>query len=98
MSLDQKSCLVLMARIYVLLKFGVRDNEGIAVSKTLIQLGYDCVDDMRMGKYMEIDLNCDTIEEASDQIEKMCAEMLVNNIIQRYTYDIEVIHPVESVT
>jgi phosphoribosylformylglycinamidine synthase len=44
------------ARVYVTLKEGVLDPQGQAVARTLARLGYREVTDVRIGKYVEIEL------------------------------------------
>ena len=54
-----------LARIYITLKPGVNDPQGLTIRGGLHQLGFADVQDVRAGKYMEIRLNDDDRERAS---------------------------------
>ena len=55
-----------LARIYITLKPGVNDPQGLTIRGGLRQLGFDTVQDVRAGKYMEIRLDEDDRERASE--------------------------------
>ncbi|MEO1921229.1 MAG: phosphoribosylformylglycinamidine synthase [Sphingomonadales bacterium CG12_big_fil_rev_8_21_14_0_65_65_10] len=68
-------------RIFVRLKPGVLDPQGRAVHHALEGLGFDGVDDVRIGRMVELDVADDTSDEALD---KMCAQLLANTVIEDY--------------
>ncbi|GGM29171.1 phosphoribosylformylglycinamidine synthase subunit PurS [Paraliobacillus quinghaiensis] len=73
--------------IHITLKEGVLDPQGKAVQGSLNTLGYDAVQEVRVGKYMEL-----FVEESADieqQIEDMCAKLLANPVIENYQYTVE---------
>lgn len=77
------------AKIYVTLKEGILDPQGKAVQHSLQTLGYAAVKDVRIGKYIEIDIS-DTSKEATEaRIKEMCHQLLANPIIEDYRYEIE---------
>lgn len=76
------------ARIHVTLKPGVLDPQGKAVANALHALGFDGVDDVRQGKYIELALDETDEAKARDQIEKMCRDLLANTVIENYSFEI----------
>lgn len=77
-----------MAKVHILLKAGIRDNQGAAVNNALRSLGFKTVDEVRIGKYIELDLTSITKEEALLEVEEMCKKLLANSVIERYNYKI----------
>lgn len=80
---------MIKAKIRVSLKKGVLDPQGQAVRNTLKGLGYG-VEDVRIGKYIEVSLACNDDKTAHDTVKAICDKLLVNPIIEEYTYDLEV--------
>lgn len=77
------------AKIHVTLKNGVLDPQGKAVQHALVSLGFDGVNEVRQGKFIEIDLDDQEPEKARDNVEAMCKKLLANTVIENY--DIEII-------
>ncbi len=79
----------MIAKIYITLKDGVLDPQGKTVQKSLHSLGFEMVNDVRMGKYIEIKFpESISLEDAKTHIKKMCGELLVNSVIENYTFEI----------
>ncbi|MGI8314600.1 phosphoribosylformylglycinamidine synthase subunit PurS [Halobacillus mangrovi] len=74
-------------KIYITLKEGVLDPQGKAVQNSLHSLEYKNVNEVRVGKYMEVML--EDAENLEEQIDKMCDQLLANPVIEDYTYTIE---------
>jgi phosphoribosylformylglycinamidine synthase len=68
-------------RVFVRLKPGVLDPQGRAVHHALDGLGFDGVDDVRIGRMVELDVADDTSDDALD---KMCTQLLANTVIEDY--------------
>ena len=68
-------------RVVVNLKPGVLDPQGKAVHKALAGLGFAGVDDVRIGKVVELDVADDTDDAAIDE---MCRKLLANTVIENY--------------
>lgn len=68
-------------RVFVRLKPGVLDPQGRAVHHALEGLGFDGVDDVRIGRMVEMEVADDTSDEALD---KMCGQLLANTVIEDY--------------
>ena len=77
------------ARVHITLKSGVLDPQGKAVRNALISLGFDGIDDVRQGKYLELDLTESDAERARAAVESMCARLLANTVIEDYQIELE---------
>jgi phosphoribosylformylglycinamidine synthase subunit PurS len=77
------------ARVTVTLKSGVLDPQGKAIANALAALGISGVDDVRQGKYIEVNLGETDPARAKDIVERMCRELLANPVIENYRYELE---------
>ena len=68
-------------RIYVTLKNGVLDPQGKAIHHALEGLGFSGVQDVRQGKFIEIE-HADDVTDAD--LEAMCRKLLANTVIENY--------------
>jgi phosphoribosylformylglycinamidine synthase len=80
---------MLLARIYITLKPGVLDPQGEAVGNSLKTMGYTGVASVRVGKYLELQLDQDDRAAAGRQVEEMCRRLLANPVIEQYRYTLE---------
>ena len=76
------------AQVYVTLKPGVLDPAGKAVAQGLHQLGYAEVQDVRLGRYIELELEDGDVAEARARLEEMCRALLANTVIEDYRIEI----------
>lgn len=76
-------------KIYVTLKEGILDPQGKAVQHSLHTLGCASVTDVRIGKYIEININASSDETIESQIKDMCNKLLANPIIEDYRYEVD---------
>ena len=76
------------ARVHVTLKSGVLDPQGKAVQHSLAGLGFDGVNDVRQGKYIELDLDESDAAKAKQAVEAMCEKLLANTVIENFSVDI----------
>ena len=77
------------ARIKITLKNGVLDPQGKAISHTLESLGFDDINDVRQGKYIEVSLAETDRDKADQKIRKMCEDLLANTVIENYSFELE---------
>jgi phosphoribosylformylglycinamidine synthase len=77
------------ARVYVTLKAGVLDPQGQAVARTLGRLGYDEVEAVRIGKYVEIDLGGADPAAARARVEEMCRRLVANTVIEDFRVEVD---------
>jgi phosphoribosylformylglycinamidine synthase subunit PurS len=75
-------------KIFVSLRNGVLDPQGKAIEKSLHTLGYGEVQDVRMGKYLEIEIEAASREAAESRIREMCDKLLANPVIEDYRFEI----------
>ncbi|MCK4948325.1 MAG: phosphoribosylformylglycinamidine synthase subunit PurS [Candidatus Aureabacteria bacterium] len=78
-----------LAKVYVTLKKSVLDPQGVTVKHALESLDFESVSDVRLGKYMEIKLDVSDEEEAEARLKEMCKKLLINPVIEEYTYDLK---------
>ena len=76
------------ARIWITLKHGVLDPQGKAIQNALGSLGFSGVEDVRQGKYIELELTESDETAARDQVERMCKDLLANTVIENYKVDL----------
>jgi len=76
------------ARVHVTLKNGVLDPQGRAIAHALSSLGFGGVEDVRQGKFIELDLQETDKKKARDQVEAMCKKLLANTVIENYAIEI----------
>jgi phosphoribosylformylglycinamidine synthase len=86
---QEESTDAMKARIHVTLKNGVLDPQGKAIQHALAALGFDGVDDVRQGKYIELDLKTTDAAEAQANVDAMCKKLLSNTVIENYSIEIE---------
>jgi phosphoribosylformylglycinamidine synthase PurS subunit len=77
------------AIVYVTLKPGVLDPQGQTVQKTLGRLGFPEVESVRVGKYIEIELDERDPARARARVEAMCRELVANPVIEDFRVEVE---------
>lgn len=75
-------------KVFVTLKQGVLDPQGQAVERSLRSLGFAGVNGVRMGKYLEFDVDAATRKEAEQQTLAMCEKLLANPVIEDYRFEV----------
>ena len=76
------------AKVYVTLKRSVLDPQGKTVQHALATLGFREVKDVRMGKYIELELNGMSKPDAEAKVKAMCEKLLANTVIEEYRYEL----------
>ena len=76
------------AKIYVTLKRGVLDPQGKAIRASLSHLDIDGVEDVRVGKFMEVTLKDIGVDEARRRLDEACRRLLANTVIEEYRIEI----------
>ncbi len=76
------------AIVNVYLKKGVLDPQGKAVHHALEALGFEDVEDVRVGKQIVIDLKKESMQSAENEVKKMCETLLANTVIEDYSIEI----------
>ncbi len=78
----------MVARVFVTLKPGVLDPAGKAVEQSLHSLGYAEVAQVRLGKYVELQVEHSDPAKARTRVEEMCRKLLANTVIEDYRVEI----------
>ncbi|MCW0180348.1 phosphoribosylformylglycinamidine synthase subunit PurS [Zavarzinia sp.] len=76
------------ARVHVTLKHGVLDPQGKAIAHALGSLGFGGVEDVRQGKFLELELAETDAGKAREQVKAMCEKLLANTVIENYTIEL----------
>jgi len=76
------------ANIYITLRPSVLDPAGTAVQSGLKHMGYEQVEQIRIGKYIELKLSSIDENSARQQLDKMCEQLLANPVIENYRFDL----------
>jgi len=76
------------AKVHITLKPGVLDPQGRAIQHALASLGFSGVDDVRQGKYLELDLGDTDQAKARARVDEMCKQLLANTVIENYSVEI----------
>lgn len=76
------------AKVHVTLKNGVLDPQGKAIGNALAGLGFTGVDEVRQGKYIELDLAENDPAKARESVEAMCRQLLANTVIENYAIEL----------
>lgn len=77
------------AKIHVTLKKSVLDPQGKTVLHALDSMGFHEAKDLRVGKYFELAVEAANQAEAQRKVKEMCDKVLVNTVIEEYTYNLE---------
>lgn len=78
----------MLARVFVTLKPGVLDPAGKAVEQGLHSLGYPEVGSVRLGKYIELQLEGDDPARARARVEEMCRKLLSNTVVENFRVEV----------
>lgn len=76
------------AKIHITLKSGILDPQGKAIEHALETLGFKNASNVRMGKYLELELRETTKDRAEAEVKAMCEKLLANTIIEEYRYEL----------
>ena len=68
----------------ITLKKDVLDPQGKVIHETLDGMGFNSVNEVRQGKYFEIDVKENDPKNAKDLVEDMCKKLLANLVIENY--------------
>ena len=71
-------------KVIVTPKNGVLDPQGKAIQQTLNGMGFSSVNEVRQGKYFDIEINEKNEAKAKARVEDMCKKLLANLIIEDY--------------
>ena len=87
--LSSKGKLLFRAKIHVALKKSVFDPQGKTVLDALHSLGFQETVKLRVGKFFDLELQARNQKEAQLRVKTMCEKLLINPVIEEYSFDIE---------
>ena len=70
--------------VIITLKKDVLDPQGKVIHQTLDGMGFEDINQVRQGKYFEIDTNEDVKKKAEEKVEEMCKKLLANLVIEDF--------------
>ncbi|MBM7854252.1 phosphoribosylformylglycinamidine synthase [Desulfohalotomaculum tongense] len=76
------------AKIYITLRQSVLDPQGSAVTRSLHAMGYENIKDVRVGRYLVVEVDAAGREAAEEQVHDMCKKLLANPVIEDYTFEL----------
>jgi len=76
-------------KIFISLKQGVLDPQGKAIENSLHSLGYHEVHNVRVGKYIELEIDRASPAARELRIREFCDKLLTNPVIEDYRFEIE---------
>jgi phosphoribosylformylglycinamidine synthase PurS subunit len=79
----------LQVKVFITPKKGILDPQGRAIEHSLRSLGFDNVGQVRMGKYIELDVAAASCDEAAGEVKRMCDRLLANSVIEDYRVEVE---------
>ena len=76
------------ARVYIIPKPDILDPQGKAVGNALKDLGYDEVTDVKVGRFITLELSTQSGKDVRGRLEEMCRRLLANINVETYTIEI----------
>ena len=70
--------------VIITLKKDVLDPQGKIIHQTLDGMGFNDINEVRQGKYFEIDTKENDPKKAKDKVEDMCKKLLANLVIENF--------------
>jgi phosphoribosylformylglycinamidine synthase subunit PurS len=77
-----------VAKVYVTLKDGILDPQGQIIGKALKTQGYDNINNVKVGKFIILDLQAGDDDKIKKQVDKISHELLSNPVIESYTFEL----------
>ncbi len=71
------------ATVYVKLKDGVLDPQGITIARAIANMGYDMVSQVRSGRFFELEISGED-GNVEDKVEEICRKLLANPVIEDF--------------
>lgn len=81
--------MIFQAEVVITLREGVLDTQGKAVEKTLSRLGYDGLEEVRVGRIVRIRIDSSDAAAAEKSVRQMCQDLLANDLIETCAVTVE---------
>ena len=79
----------MQVKVFVTPRKGILDPQGRTIESSLKSLGFANASNVKVGKYITLDLDAKSATAAHDEIKKMCEQLLANLVIEDFTFEIE---------
>ena len=79
----------MLVKVFVTPRKDILDPQGRAVEQSLKSLGFKNVSDVRIGKYVTLNVEAPSPEEARAEAARMCEQLLANPVIEDYRFEVE---------
>jgi phosphoribosylformylglycinamidine synthase len=80
---------VFRSKVYVTLKKSILDPQGKAVEQGIHSLGFESISNVRIGKYIEMDVETDSREKAENMTKEISDKLLANLVMESYSCSVE---------
>lgn len=77
-----------ISKINISIRKTILDPQGKAVEHSLKSLGFDTIEDTRIGKYIELKINAKSKAEAEKISEEACKKLLANPVMEDYSFEV----------
>jgi phosphoribosylformylglycinamidine synthase PurS subunit len=74
------------AVVYVRLKDGVLDPQGLTIHKAILNMGYDMVSSVRSGRFFELEVNSPN-GQIENKVNEICSKLLANPVIENFSVE-----------
>ena len=74
----------MIVKVIITLKKGVLDPQGKAIQQTLVGMNFSSINEVRQGKFFEIDINEKDETIAKSKVQEMCKKLLANLVIEDF--------------
>jgi phosphoribosylformylglycinamidine synthase PurS subunit len=81
---------MIKAKVYVTLRENILDPQGVAVKGAIESLGYNSVQEVRIGKYIELQLD-EAPENVEATLKDICTKLLANVVMEDFRYEVETV-------
>jgi phosphoribosylformylglycinamidine synthase PurS subunit len=79
----------LLVKVFVTPRKGILDPQGRAVEQSLKSLGFAGVGAVHVGRYIVLELDAESVEQAREMVRRMCGQLLANPNIEDYSFEVE---------
>jgi phosphoribosylformylglycinamidine synthase subunit PurS len=76
-------------KVFVTPRKGILDPQGRTVEHALQSLGFDGISDVKIGRYITLDIDAKTADEARASASKMCEQLLANPNIEDFRFEVD---------
>lgn len=80
------------ASIKIMLKSGILDVQGKTVENSLHSIGFNSMKNVRIGKFVQLEIDASTSDQANELVKSACEKLIANPIIEDYEIQIEEIN------